>query len=360
MESTTVSPAASRPDARRVIALWLLVCCAMIFAMVVIGGLTRLTHSGLSMVEWRPLTGLLPPLSAAEWEQAFAGYRQYPEYRALNDGMTLAEFKTIFWLEYVHRLWGRAIGVVFLAPFLYFLVRGRIERTLAPRLVAMFVLGGLQGLLGWYMVKSGLVDRPDVSHYRLAAHLGAAFLIYGYVFWVALGLLFRERAAEGEARLRGLRRFALAVAALVVVTVLSGALVAGLDAGFSYNTFPLMDGRLVPDGMLAMQPAAANFLDNVITVQFDHRALAVTTAIMSVIAWAWARRAPLPARAALAFRALLAAALLQVALGIATLLSVVALPLAAAHQAGALVLFTAVLWVLHELRGAGSRRGVPA
>ncbi len=360
MESTTVSLAASRPDARRAIAVWLLVCCAMIFAMVVIGGLTRLTHSGLSMVEWRPLTGLLPPLSAAEWEQAFAGYRQYPEYRALNDGMTLAEFKAIFWLEYVHRLWGRAIGVVFLAPFLYFLVRGRISRALVPRLVAMFVLGGLQGLLGWYMVKSGLVDRPDVSHYRLAAHLGAAFLIYGYVFWVALGLLFRERAAEGEARLRGLRRFALAVAALVVVTVLSGALVAGLDAGFSYNTFPLMDGRLVPDGMLAMQPVAANFLDNVITVQFDHRVLAVTTAIMSVIAWAWARRARLPARAALAFRALLAATWLQMALGIATLLSVVALPLAAAHQAGALVLFTAVLWVLHELRGAGSRRGARA
>ncbi len=350
-------PTAQSPSrgTQRQIAVWLLLCCAMIFAMVVLGGLTRLTNSGLSMVEWRPLGGLLPPLSTAEWEAAFEGYRRYPEYRELNYGMTLAAFKSIFWLEYVHRLWGRAIGVVFLVPFLYFLARRRIDRALAPKLAAMFVLGGLQGLLGWYMVKSGLVDEPDVSHYRLTAHLGAAFLIYGYVFWVALGLLLRERGAAGDARLGGLRRFTLMLAALVVVTVLSGALVAGLDAGFVYNTFPLMDGRLVPDGALAMEPALVNLFDNTITVQFDHRVLAVTVALLAVVAWLWSRRCAVGGRTAVAFHALLAAALLQVALGIATLLSVVAVPLAAAHQAGALVLFTAVLWVLHELRGAGAR-----
>lgn len=344
-----------RPASQRAVALWLLIVAALIFAMVVLGGVTRLTHSGLSMVEWRPLTGWLPPFGEAAWQAEFEHYKQFPEYQKINLGMSLAAFKGIFWFEYAHRVLGRLIGIAFALPFLYFLLRRRLEPGLTPKLVLMLVLGGLQGLLGWYMVMSGLVDRPDVSQYRLTAHLGLAVVVYGYILWTALGLLFAPEGAPA-----GLRRAMFLVATLVFLVMLSGGLVAGLDAGFSYNTFPLMDGRLVPDGMLAMQPAAANFLDNVITVQFDHRALAVTTALMSVIAWAWARRAPLPARAALAFRALLAAALLQVALGIATLLSVVALPLAAAHQAGALVLFTAVLWVLHELRGAGSRRGVPA
>ncbi len=347
----TLSSASAAPSARRAIAIWLLVCCAMIFVMVVLGGLTRLTHSGLSMVEWKPLTGFLPPLTAAEWQAAFDNYRQYPEYRKLNLGMTLAEFKSIFWLEFLHRLWGRAIGVVFLAPFLYFLFRRRIDRQLGAKLVAMFVLGGLQGVLGWYMVKSGLVDRPDVSQYRLAAHLGAAFLIYGYIFWVALGLL-SPKTAPGGGRRAALRRLAFWFAVLIVVTVLSGALVAGLDAGFAYNTFPLMDGRLVPHGVLAMEPLVANFFDNAITVQFDHRVLAIAAAVFAVVLWLMARRSPLGGRAALAFDVMLMAVAVQVALGIATLLTVVALPLAAAHQAGAMVLFTAVLWVVHELRGS--------
>lgn len=338
--------------AHRSIAVWLIVCCAMIFVMVMLGGLTRLTHSGLSMVEWKPLTGLLPPLSAAEWEAAFAKYRQYPEYQKINAGMTLGEFKSIFWLEFVHRLWGRAIGVAFLVPLLYFLLRRRIGWSLAPKLVAIFVLGGLQGLLGWYMVKSGLVDRPDVSQYRLTAHLGAAFLIYGYILWVALGLLFPAPTARA-ANVGTLYRLVIGFAALVAVTVLSGALVAGLDAGFAYNTFPLMDGRLVPRDVLAMEPLAANFLDNVITVQFDHRILAISVALFGALLWLVARPMPLHRRAALALDVLLLAVAVQVALGIATLLTVVALPLAAAHQAGAMLLFTATLWLLHELRGAG-------
>jgi len=203
-------------DDRRAVALWLLLCCAMIFAMVVLGGVTRLTHSGLSMVEWKPVTGFLPPMSESAWEDAFAKYRQYPEYREINAGMTLDEFKSIFWLEFIHRVWGRAIGVVFLLPFLYFLVRKRIDRWLAPRLALIFVLGALQGVMGWYMVKSGLVDRPDVSQYRLTAHLLAAFVIYGYILWVALALLHpgETRAAGGQGA-RRVRRLAWILFALV-------------------------------------------------------------------------------------------------------------------------------------------------
>ncbi len=342
---------------RRAVALWLLLCCAMIFAMVVLGGVTRLTHSGLSMVEWKPVTGFLPPMSESAWEDAFAKYRQYPEYREINAGMTLEEFKSIFWLEFIHRVWGRTIGVVFLLPFLYFLVRKRIDRWLAPRLALIFVLGALQGVMGWYMVKSGLVDRPDVSHYRLTAHLLAAFAIYGYILWVALSLLYpgAARAVENApaGRVRGL---AWTLFALVSITVASGGLVAGLDAGFAYNTFPLMDGRWIPEDILKLRPLLSNLFDNPITVQFDHRVLAVTTATVAVLLWFAGRRADrlaaIGARARLWLHGVLAATAVQVALGLTTLLTVVALVPAAAHQAGALVLFTAVIGALHALREA--------
>jgi len=234
-------------DRQRVIAAWLFAVCAMVFAMVVLGGVTRLTHSGLSMVQWRPVSGWLPPLGEAEWEQAFARYRHFPEYRELNPDLTLAGFKGIFWLEYVHRLWGRLIGLAFFVPFAVFLLRGWVDRRLAGKLFVLFLLGALQGLLGWYMVRSGLVERPDVSQYRLAAHLGTAFVIYGAMLWVALGLLHppsgpRPRPARGA-------WFAYVVVGLVMLTALSGGFVAGLDAGFAYNTFPLMDGELVPAGL---------------------------------------------------------------------------------------------------------------
>ncbi|MEE2980442.1 MAG: COX15/CtaA family protein, partial [Pseudomonadota bacterium] len=202
-------------DQRHRIAFWLLICCAMVFVMVVLGGVTRLTHSGLSMVEWQPVTGILPPLTDAEWQAAFERYRQYPEYQKLNRHMDVDGFKSIFWLEFIHRLWGRTIGVVFALPFLWFWWRGAIDRRLAPKLVFMFVLGGLQGLMGWYMVKSGLVDRPDVSQYRLTAHLALAFLVYGYMLWVALGLLF----AGGAAARRGPHGLAMVVTAMAALTV---------------------------------------------------------------------------------------------------------------------------------------------
>lgn len=334
----------------RAVGIWLLVCCAMIFAMVVIGGVTRLTESGLSMVEWRPLIGAVPPLSQGEWERTFELYRRTPEYRTFNRGMGLAEFKNIFWWEYVHRLWGRLIAVVFAVPLLWFLARRRIPRGATPKLLAMFVLGGLQGLMGWVMVKSGLVDRPEVSHYRLTAHLGLAVAIYGYILWVALGFLHGPPAASDPGR----RRFAGALVGLVFLTLLSGGMVAGLDAGLIYNTFPLMDGRLVPPGLLALEPAWRNPFENAATVQFDHRMLGLTTATLVTVFWFRVRRAGMSPGARLPVHLLLAAALLQVGLGVATLLTSVPIPLAVLHQAGAVILFSLALWTRFELRPAAA------
>ncbi len=320
--------------------------------MVLLGGVTRLRHAGLSIVEWQPLTGILPPLSAPAWEDAFAQYQRYPEYQKLNRGMTLGEFKSIFWLEYLHRLWGRLIGIAFLVPCLYFMLRRRIGRALIPRLAMLFALGGLQGALGWYMVKSGLVDRPDVSQYRLSAHLGLAALIYGYMFWVALGLLRPRIAAHGS---RSLSRAGLGVLCLVYVTLLSGGFVAGLDAGFAYNTFPLMQGQWIPEGLWHMQPFYRNLFENLITVQFIHRVLALASLLAVGLLWLAARRSALPAPARRASNWLLGAAALQITLGISTLIFVVPLPLALAHQAGALLLLTITVWTFHEMHGSPHR-----
>ncbi len=331
-------------------AVWLLVCCAAIAVMVVLGGVTRLAHAGLSIVEWRPVTGVLPPLSEAQWEEAFTAYRQFPEYRKLNRGMELSEFKSIYWLEYLHRLWGRIIGVLFLLPFLWFLLKRRVSGSLAAKLAGMFLLGGAQGALGWYMVESGLAERPDVSAYRLTAHLGLALVIYAYVFWIALRLLGVGGERPAPAALRG---FSLALVALIAVTILSGGFVAGLDAGFAYNTFPLMEGRIVPEGLWLLDPLYRNFFENPATAQFNHRLLAGLTLVAVVLFWLRGRRAPLPPRARLAYRCLGGMVLVQLGLGIATLVLVVPLPLAAAHQAGAVLLWTAVLWTVAELGPRG-------
>jgi len=330
----------------RAIAWWLLACCALVFAMVVLGGVTRLTHSGLSIVEWDPILGAIPPLSDADWASTFAQYQQFPEYREVNRGMSLAEFKNIFWFEYAHRLLGRSIGVVFLLPFLWFAVRGRIRGGLLPKLLGMFVLGGLQGLMGWYMVKSGLVDVPRVSAYRLTAHLLLAVLIYSYMLWVALGLLLPRLHAAPDP---GVRRFALLVTALVVVVVALGGFVAGTRAGFVFNTFPLMNGQWLPAGYLAMQPWYVNLFENVATVQFNHRWAAIFTALAVLALWWRGRRIAVP-RARAALNLLLVVAAAQVALGIATLLHVVPVALAAAHQGGAMLLLTAALLLNHALR----------
>ena len=327
----------------RAIAIWLLLCCALIFAMVVLGGVTRLTGSGLSMVRWEPLSGVIPPLNLAAWQAEFVHYRQFPEYQKVNVGMTLAGFKTIFYFEFAHRLLGRTIGLVFLLPFLYFLWRRRLPRSLAPHLVVMFVLGALQGLLGWYMVKSGLADVPHVSQYRLTAHLAAAILIYLYMLWVAFSLLASNRP---RIALAPYRTFAAVLGVLAVATVLSGGFVAGLKAGHAFNTFPLMAGQWFPPGYIMLEPAWRNFFENIPTVQFNHRVLAITTYLL-VLAFtgkAWRDMQLTGQRKPLGLLALVAT--LQVALGIATLLLHVPVTLAASHQGVALLLLSVMLYVI--------------
>lgn len=338
----------------KAIVTWLFVVGLMIFAMIVLGGITRLTHSGLSMVDWRPVTGWLPPLDAAAWERVFARYQEYPEYQKLNLGMTLGEFKSIFLFEYTHRLLGRLIGAAFFVPMVVFWLKGWVDRRLGLKLVGLFVLGGLQGVLGWYMVKSGLVSRPDVSQYRLAAHLTLALVILGAMVWVALGVLSPERPAAPPERVPGwLRRWSWGLMVLIFVTALSGAFVAGLDAGFVYNTFPLMDGAWVPDGLFELAPGYRNFFENITTVQFDHRILAITAFAAVMVFWWRTRRAGLGLGPRRALNVLAAVAAVQVALGISTLLLVVPVPLAALHQAGAVALFLAAVWLAHELRPGG-------
>jgi cytochrome c oxidase assembly protein subunit 15 len=346
------SPApATRSQTRngeRAVALWLLACCALVFAMVVVGGVTRLTHSGLSIVEWQPIVGALPPLDEAGWQETFGKYKQTPEYRLVNPGMSLEGFKSIFWWEYFHRLLGRLIGTAFLLPLLWFALRGKIARALTWKFVVIFGLGALQGALGWYMVQSGLIDNPRVSQYRLTAHLGLAFLIYAAMLWVALDLLF-PRTHPGAVSV-GLRRFAFALAALIFAMALSGGLVAGIRAGLAYNTFPLMNGHFVPPEIFSLEPWYLNFASNMATVQFDHRLIAWLLAFLVPWFWLSVRRAAAPRRARLGTDLLLAVLALQIALGIATLLLAVPVPLAAAHQAGALFVFSAALFVAHSLR----------
>jgi heme a synthase len=324
----------------RAIGLWLLLCCAMVFVMVMLGGVTRLTQSGLSIMEWAPLKGALPPLNQAEWQRLFALYQQIPEYQQLNHGMTLAEFQGIFWWEWVHRLWGRLIGVVFLLPFLWFLLRGRIRRGLAPRLVLLFALGAAQGALGWFMVASGFADRVDVSQYRLVAHLALALAIYVAMLWTALDLL---RARERWPVPRRLFPHLLLALGLLCLTIAMGGFTAGLHGGLVYNSFPLMGGQIAPADLWSMTPGWINLFENPPAAQFVHRWLAIAT-MLTVLALGWRDRetGSLPVRLATAM------ALLQVGLGIATLLLAVPVPLAALHQAGAVTLLTLVIWALHD------------
>lgn len=337
-------------DHNRALALWLLACAALVFAMVVIGGVTRLTRSGLSIVEWDPILGAIPPLTEAQWQEVFEKYQRTPEYRMVNFGMSLAEFKGIFYIEWFHRLFGRLIALVFLGGLVYFWLRRRIPRALVPRLLGIFLLGALQGALGWYMVMSGLVDVPRVSPYRLTAHLGFAVAIYAAILWTAFSLLYPKAEAASGGVGPTLRRFAWGVTGLVFLMILTGGFVAGTKAGFAFNTFPLMNGYFVPPGIFALTPWWANLFENIATVQFNHRLLAYVLVIVVAAFWWTAQRAGLPPRARRAAHALLVLLALQVALGISTLLYVVPLGLAAAHQAGALLVFTAALYLAHALR----------
>lgn len=329
------------------VSLWLGLVALLIVAMIVLGGLTRLTDSGLSITEWRPVTGAIPPLSDAAWQAEFDKYKTIPEYALVNKGMTLDAFKAIYWWEWSHRFLGRLIGLVFFVPFVWFLVRRQLPSWVAPRLAVIFLLGAAQGALGWYMVKSGLSVRVDVSQYRLAAHLGLAFLIYGAVLWTLFDLGASRRAARG---LSALALAAFAFLALVYLQILAGAFVAGLDAGLTYNTWPLMDGRFVPEGVGALEPWWRNLFENVATVQFVHRTLAlgVFASALAVVGLAYRTTSSetLRARALL----VLGAVSFQMALGITTLLAVAPLSLSIAHQFGAILLFSAALWQAHGLR----------
>lgn len=328
------------------IARWLTVCAAMVFCIVVVGGITRLTRSGLSIVEWKPFTGTLPPIGEVEWNQEFAKYRETPEYQLVNRGMRLEEFKNIFWWEYAHRVLARFIGVVFLLPFLWFLARKKIRGFMAGKLVVLFALGALQGFVGWYMVKSGLVKDPHVSHLRLMSHLLLAVLLYGTLLYTA----WQFSSVETETRTR-------AVGWLNVMTVFlllaSGALVAGLKAGKIYNTFPLMNGNYFPPGVAWQTPFLSNFYDNPAVVQFMHRNIAYALGILIAVQ-VFIRRAEIMAanfRHPLAL--LLLIYLLQVLLGVLTLLNSVPVSLGALHQANAMLLFSAALYVM--FRGSVAR-----
>jgi cytochrome c oxidase assembly protein subunit 15 len=342
-----------RKRERRRVAAWLLVCAALVFAMVVVGGVTRLTRSGLSIVEWQPLVGAIPPLSDADWQALFAKYRETPEFKQVNFDIGLDGFKRIFWWEYAHRLLGRLIGVAFLLPFLWFLARRSLDPPLAWKLAGVFALGALQGALGWFMVKSGLVDDPRVSHFRLTAHLGVALTIFAAMLWIALDLLRGSRVPAASSR------SALALVGTIFVMALAGGMVAGLRAGSAYNTFPLMNGHLVPPEILMLEPWWKNFLYNMATVQFVHRAIGWV--LIAWVPWFWwrAMSAPLEPRQRFACHLLLGALALQVTLGIATLVLAVPVALAAAHQAGAVLLLGISLWVASELRSSlGESRSI--
>jgi cytochrome c oxidase assembly protein subunit 15 len=334
---------------RRLVATWLFVVAGMILVMIVLGGVTRLTGSGLSIMEWAPVTGILPPLNHADWENLFRLYQQIPQYALLHEGMGLDGFRHIFWLEWTHRLWGRLIGLVFLAPLVWFWATGRIERRLRPWLLLLFLLGGLQGAVGWFMVASGFFpDSTAVSPYRLVVHLGLALCLYGAIVWTGLTVLHPTPVYRaGTVRLQ---RLAIACCALVAVTILAGGFVAGTHAGFDYNSFPLMDGQFVPDGYARLTPFLRNLTENIAAVQFDHRALATVTALLTAFTVALGLVMPLPPAVRLKLAALGLTTAVQYGLGVATLLLVVPAGLAAAHQANAVLVLTAALVLLHALR----------
>ena len=333
-------PARVRPAT---LSIWLFVAAALVVAMVIIGGITRLTESGLSITQWKPLTGIIPPLNAVQWQAEFDNYKRIPEYQQLNRGMTLAGFQAIFFWEYVHRLLGRVVGMVYLLPFLYFCVRGRLPLGYAPRLGALVALIVLQGAIGWWMVSSGLTKRTDVSHIRLAIHLVTALTLLAGTVWTALDL--RDLAATRLARPARLRAFAAAALVLLFTQILFGAFTAGLDAGYAFSSWPLMGDEIFPAATPMTDPMWRNAIDNPIVVQFIHRWLAFVAAA-GIVALGWrAIRAGAPRIGGIAIALVVG----QILLGIATLLSGVEIVVAVAHQANAALLLIAAIAAAHAV-----------
>lgn len=346
------------PRAQKAVGIWLFGSAAWVFSMVILGGITRLTRSGLSMTDWK-FTGSLPPLSDEEWLQEFEKYKQSPEYMRVNKGMSLEDFKFIYWMEYAHRMWGRGLGIIFALPFSYFLRKGYITLRLGLKLSALFALGAGQGLIGWWMVKSGLEEppseyaQPRVSPYRLTAHLTSAFVIYTGLFWTALSVVMPEPPAESVAWVRGaakVKKLALPVSFIVGITAVSGAFVAGNDAGHAYNTFPKMGDTWIPDDIFNMKPLIRNFFENTSMVQLDHRILATTTLLSIGALWWSTRKLDIHPAIRSLIGSTVGMAALQVTLGISTLLSYVPVSLGTAHQAGALTLLTLMILLNHTTR----------
>jgi heme a synthase len=337
------------PRSRRLVAIWLYSIAFMILVMIALGGATRLTGSGLSIMEWAPIMGSIPPLTETEWQRLYGLYQQIPQYNLVNDGFGLAGFKHIFWLEWTHRLWGRLIGAAFLVPLIWFVLTARLEPRLIPRLIVFLVLGALQGAVGWFMVESGFFpDATAVAPVRLVAHLALALLLYGAVLWTALSLLPPGPKVHDAGRV--VKSLAWATLGLLALTIVAGGFVAGLHAGLAYNTFPLMDGQLAPDGYTDLTPFGRNLIANTAAVQFNHRLLASLTLLsaFALAAAAWPYRAELGWRAGF----VAGAASLQYGLGVTTLLLVAPADLALLHQICAMILLTSVLMTTHAVRYA--------
>lgn len=325
---------------------WLLTGCILIFIMVVIGGITRLTHSGLSISNYKLISGTIPPLNDLEWQEAFDLYKQYPEYQKLNNNFSLQDFKDIYFWEWLHRVIGRLIGIVFFIPFLYFLIAKKLSKPTIKKSIVLLLLGGFQGFLGWYMVKSGLVDNPDVSHYRLAAHLTTAFLTFAYTFWVALDIIFPNKKQVNK----GFRNLIRGSLALLLIQIVYGAFVAGLDAGFIHNHWPMMSEQkfMHQTVYIEQSPLYKNFIEGKSGVQFIHRILAYLVVISVFVIWYKAKKKDLSKHQLTGVNLLLILVGVQFLLGVFTLLLQVPIWLGVAHQIGAFLLLSALIFTLHR------------
>ncbi len=325
---------------------WLLTGCLLIFIMVIVGGITRLTHSGLSISNYKLISGIIPPTNELEWKEAFELYKQYPEYQKLNNYLDIEDFKDIYFWEWIHRVIGRFIGIVFLVPFVYFLIRKQLTKTTIKKSLILLALGSLQGFLGWYMVKSGLVDRPDVSHYRLAMHLTTAFLTFAYTFWVALDLIFPDKKTISK-KLRNFIRIGLVI---LIIQIIYGAFVAGLDAGWIHNNWPLMnDGKFIHELVYTEQnPTHLNFVEGKSGVQFVHRTLAYVVVVFIIAIWYKTKNTILTAWQTKGINGLVIMVGIQFFMGILTLLLAVPVWLGLLHQVAAFVLLSFMIFTLHR------------
>lgn len=336
----------------RPVVVWLLVICLMVIMMVVVGGVTRLTHSGLSMVDWKPIVGIIPPIGETEWLTTFAKYKQFPQYKLVNTGMSLSDFKAIFFWEYMHRVLGRLIGMVFFFPWIVFLFQKRLSKKLNRKCMGLFFLGGLQGLMGWYMVMSGLVNDPSVSHYRLAAHLSLALLILVCGAWLIFDISLVNKNTSKQSKLR---RLVVSLFTLTIIQIIWGAFVAGLKAGFQFNTFPKMNGDWIPVVAFDKTPMVLNFLENTAGVQFVHRVIGWVLFFGVISFYVYSQKFRLSKNQKVGNVLLLGMVLIQFTLGVMTLVMGVPVFMGALHQLGAAVLLVIITFVLHSYSNNAER-----